>query len=113
MERDMADVRPRSGVPGAPSPDPRSVRNAWKQARLAAIRKSMEMPRVRVLPASEEIRRVPKHPRGMPFREHGSVEWPLDTFTHKRIAEGSITVESVEPRQERSTHATPHAPSQS
>jgi hypothetical protein len=83
-------------MPAAPAPDPRATRNAWKQARLEAIRKSMEIPRVRVTPASEEIRRALRHPRGMPFRETGSVEWPLDTFTQKRINEGSITIEPID-----------------
>jgi hypothetical protein len=99
----MADVRPRAPMPAAPAPDPRATRNAWKQARLEAIRKSMEMPRVRVTPANEDIRRVLRHPHGMPFRETGSVEWPLDKFTQKRINEGAITAEPV--NAEKPAHA--------
>jgi hypothetical protein len=80
---------------GAPSPDPRATRNTWKKERWAGIKKAIEPQRVRVTPATEEIRRVLTHPRGMPFRETGSVEWPLDSFTHKRIRDGSITAEPV------------------
>jgi hypothetical protein len=88
-------------VPASPSPDPRATRNAAKQARLEAIRKGKEVPRVRVLPANEDIRRVLKHPRGMAFRSTGSVDWPLDKYTQRRIADGSVTVEEKkqEPQQ--------------
>jgi hypothetical protein len=48
--------------------------------------------RVRVEPVNEEQRHVLKHPNGMAFRDTGSVEWPLDRFTHRRIREGSIKV---------------------
>jgi hypothetical protein len=79
-------------VPASPNPDPRATRNAAKQARLQAIRKSKEIPRVHVLPANEDIRRVLKHPRGMAFRSSGAVDWPLDKYTQRRIADGSVTV---------------------
>ena len=87
----MADARPRAGIQGAPMPDPRSTRNTWHKERLATIRKRHEAPRVRVAPATEEIRRVLRHPHGMAFRSTGSVEWPMDSFTYNRIKEGSIT----------------------
>jgi hypothetical protein len=48
---------------------------------------------VRVVPATDELRRVLKHPNGMAFRSSGSVEWPLDKFTQRRIADGSVKVE--------------------
>ncbi|HEY2678640.1 MAG TPA: hypothetical protein VGI65_16835 [Steroidobacteraceae bacterium] len=79
-------------VPASPNPDPRATRNTAKQARLQAIRKSKEIPRVHVLPANEDIRRVLKHPRGMAFRSTGPVDWPLDKYTQRRIADGSVTV---------------------
>ena len=63
------------------------------QARVAAIRKTMTVPRVRVVPANDDVRRVLRHPRGMRFRSTGSVEWPLDSFTQRRINEGAITIE--------------------
>jgi hypothetical protein len=48
--------------------------------------------RVRVEPATEELRHVLKHPNGMAFRAQGSVEWPLDRFTQRRLADGSIRI---------------------
>lgn len=48
--------------------------------------------RVRVEPVKEEQRHVLVHPNGMAFRATGSVEWPLDRFTHRRLREGSIKI---------------------
>jgi hypothetical protein len=67
-----------------------------------------------VLPASEELRRVLKHPNGMAFRSSGSVEWPDDKFTQRRIADGSITIEkkdesSDKPAQDKPAPRT-HSP---
>jgi hypothetical protein len=77
----------------APSPDPRATRVAAKKLRLDAVRESHTIPRVRVLPATEVIRRTIKHPRGMRFRTTGSVEWPNDSFTQRRLADGTVTIE--------------------
>jgi hypothetical protein len=54
---------------------------------------------VRVQPANDELRVALKHPRGIKFPESGSVEWPLDRFTKRRIADGSITVASQPSRR--------------
>ena len=80
-------------IQGAPIPDPRVTRNALRRARLKAIAAGRQLPRVRVLPANDDLRRVLKHPRGMRFRSTGSVEWPFDKFTQRRLREGSITIE--------------------
>jgi len=78
--------------------------------RLKAIADNKRIPRVRVEPASEELRRVLRHPNGMAFRKEGSVEWPMDRFTRRRIAEGSIkVVESAEGRRERHQARREHA----
>jgi hypothetical protein len=70
--------------------------------RLRAVAEARKIPRVRVEPTSEEFRRAIRHPNGMSFRPQGSVEWPNDRFTQRRIAEGSIRiVEAAEGRQER------------
>jgi hypothetical protein len=101
----MADARPRAGIQGAPMPDPRSTRNAWHKEPLAAIRRRHQAPRIRVTPATEEIRRVLRHPRGMAFRSSGSVEWPMDSFTSRRLRDGDIT--KAEDRPE-TNHQHPH-----
>jgi hypothetical protein len=62
------------------------------------IREASAMPRVRVLPANAEMRRLLKHqPGGIGFRAEGSVEWPLDNFTRRCLADGSITLVSRRP----------------
>ncbi len=68
------------------------------------------MPRVRVLPANDDLRRVLKHPNGMAFRSAGSVEWPLDKFTQRRIADGSITIEKKDEKKEDEKNEAKSAP---
>jgi hypothetical protein len=53
-------------------------------------------PRIRVWPANESVRKVIFHPAGkIRFAEtlEESVEWPYDTFTRRRIADGDILLE--------------------
>lgn len=58
---------------------------------------------VRVQAKNDDIRRVLKHgitKVGFPA-SGGSVEWPNDTFTKRRIADGDVTIEQlVEPQAE-------------
>jgi hypothetical protein len=66
-------------------------------------------PPVRVNPRDEDLRRVLKHPSGIAFPATGSVEWPNDRFTRKRIADGSVTVAELKQdhasySQQRATH---------
>ena len=44
---------------------------------------------VRVEPTNEEYRKTLKHGR-TGFPSSGSAEWPYDTFTKRRIADGSV-----------------------
>jgi hypothetical protein len=60
-------------------------------AALAAEKKKARV-RVRVEPTREALRHVLQHPNGMAFRAQGSVEWPLDRFTQRRLDDGSIRV---------------------
>jgi hypothetical protein len=53
----------------------------------------MTLPRVRVLPRDDDMRRILKHPSGLGFRSSGSIEWPLDKWTQRRLREGAITLE--------------------
>jgi len=48
---------------------------------------------VRVTPRDENIRKLLRHPlRGRGFPSTGSVEWPLDTFTRRRLRDGDVTL---------------------
>ena len=51
------------------------------------------VPTVRVVPTSDALRRVLMHPSGRKLRATGSTEWPMDKFTARRLAEGSIKIE--------------------
>lgn len=64
-----------------------------RKERQEFARKALTPRRVRVSPRDDEMRRLMKHPRAGGFRETGSAEWPLDTFTKRRIREGSVTLE--------------------
>jgi hypothetical protein len=83
----------------------RQKRIAARQERLRS--RLQPPPAVRVEPANDDLRRVLRHPRGLGFAETGSIEWPLDRFTKRRIADGSITVAADSPRQER--HQAAHS----
>lgn len=58
---------------------------------LAATKKEGQG-RVRVEPTNEALRHVLQHPNGMRFRAQGTVEWPWDRFTQRRLRDGSIRV---------------------
>jgi hypothetical protein len=87
----------------ASAPTERQKRIQARKDRIAALIPKVE--RVRVNPASDDIRRAIRHPSGPRFPESGSVEWPLDTFTKRRIAEGSVTRDE-ERRDERRSRVT-------
>ena len=77
------------------------------RARIERVRKMRPPQGIRVEPKNEDIRRVLKHPRGMiGFRSEGSIEWPNDTFTHRRIRDGDVIV--VKPKA--AAPAAPAAP---
>jgi hypothetical protein len=50
---------------------------------------------VNVIPKNDTIRKLIKHPVAGAFRSEGSSNWPDDTFTHRRLADGDITLEEV------------------
>ena len=70
------------------------------RARMARLRQLHTRPGVRVEPAgdptgrnqwtAEDMRRLLKHPKAGGFRSEGSIEWPDDDFTRRRIREGSL-----------------------
>jgi len=69
--------------------------------------------RVRVTPATDDIRRVLTHPsNGTKFPESGSVEWPLDNFTKRRLRDGSVVREQAQPQPAREQPRKP-APARS
>ena len=68
-------------------------------------------PGIRVEPVNDDMRRLLKHPKAGHFRSEGSMEWPDDTFTHRRLRDGDIKVtEKVEEKvEEKAEQPPPHA----
>jgi hypothetical protein len=61
--------------------------------RLARMRAMVPDQTVRVNPRDDNMRKLLRHPlRGRGFPSTGSVEWPLDTFTRRRLRDGDVTL---------------------
>jgi len=84
-------------APSSPAPIPAAgnTQNMRKRMRLAALAEANRLPRARVLPTSDAIRATLRHANGVAFRDTGSVEWPYDKFTQCRVADGSVTIETM------------------
>lgn len=49
---------------------------------------------MKVWPKNDDVRRLITHPHGnIAFRAEGPSDWPDDSFTHRRIADGDVTTE--------------------
>ena len=75
------------------------------QQRLARIKVPGKRPGIRVEPRDDDMRRLLKHPSGIRFRPEGSVEWPDDQFTQRRIRDGSVKVVESPHEVEKSHHS--------
>ena len=68
------------------------------QQRIDAMRERLGTGTVKVLAANETFRRVLRHPSGnLRFQSKidQAVEWPKDSYTRRRIAEGAVYVEGT------------------
>jgi hypothetical protein len=64
--------------------------------RKARARQAAPSGRVRVLPRDETIRKHIVHwPTRIAFPATGSVEWPNDRFTQRRVRDGDVTIEEA------------------
>ena len=71
-----------------------------RKARMSTFVPPGRETRVRVNPATDDIRKHIKHPSGnIKFPESGSADWPLDSFTKRRLREGSVTREGGEQKK--------------
>jgi hypothetical protein len=59
---------------------------------------------VKVVPKNDDIRKLLKHPVAGAMRAEGSSDWPDDSFTARRIADGDVTVEQA-PQSEQALQA--------
>jgi hypothetical protein len=71
------------------------------------LRKLHSKPGVRVEPANADMRRLLKHPRAGGFRSEGSMEWPDDTFTGRRLRDGDIKLVTAAKPTTQPTHPKP------
>lgn len=75
------------------------------KARIQRVKDMRKVDGVRVEPCdgdgftADQMRRLLKHPKAGGFRSQGSIEWPNDTYTNRRLREGSVRI--VEGRQEK------------
>jgi hypothetical protein len=91
-----------------------SVRKQRQLMRMAMVKQGKEVARVRIAPCNETARANIKHPRAGAFRSTGNNEWPDDTFTRRRIREGTVKLEAARDRSqekptEKTTTAAPEA----
>ena len=77
--------------------------------RVGRVKVPAHRPGIRVEPRDDDMRRLLKHPNGVRFRSEGSIEWPDDQFTHRRIADGTVkVVEGQQQSQHHARHAKKH-----
>lgn len=88
----------------------KSVRFKRRMERVERTESATAFLGVRVLPKDDEMRKVLVHPgNNAAFPEHGSVEWPLDQFTLRRLRDGDVTLDASHPQQFRQAPTVRHA----
>lgn len=77
--------------------NPRQVIRDERMARLKRINDDGRPAMVKVYAGSEDMRRLLRHANGTRFRAamDQPVEWPNDSFTARRLAEGSIRLDGA------------------
>jgi hypothetical protein len=85
-----------------------SIRHQKQHERMQRIRESRRVPRVRVLPRDDDVRKhIAHYPTGVGFPAEGSVEWPYDNFTKRRIRDGAVTIDTQTGEQRDALRAKP------
>ena len=82
--------------------DPIAIRKKAIEARKAMLASRMpKRERIRVTPASDDVRRSLRHPDagGFPV-SGGAADWPLDRFTRRRLLDKSVTAAKPEAKPE-------------
>jgi len=86
-------------------------RKEARDARLREIKSGAAVPTVKVVPSKEEYRKYLKHGvTGVGFTEQGSVEWPNDQFTKRRIRDGSVALEQDQDKGAKAGSPKPSSP---
>jgi hypothetical protein len=85
-----------------------SLRGLPIDQRIERMQKANMQKTVRVTPVNDVMRNVLAHPRAGHFPAEGSMEWPDDGFTLRRIQDGDVTVEKTEGEGEPHEGEHPH-----
>jgi hypothetical protein len=109
----MVDIKTTGLGPGTSQERaPEHMRNKRRHRRLQILKDARaEHGGIRVVPTDEKLRGVLKHPNGTKFRSKGSIEWPNDRFTQRRLRDGSVKIEAK--KQEAKAEAPATAPARS
>jgi hypothetical protein len=83
-----------------------SLRGLRTKERMEKMRAQVP-PGIPVVPANDDGRRLLKHPKGGGFPKEGSATWPNDTFTRRRLADGSIRREGEKREPDKSEQRRP------
>lgn len=78
-----------------------SLRGLSIDQRMEKMREANKPKTVRVTPVNDEMRRVLAHPQTGYFPAEGSMEWPDDGFTLRRIQDGDVKVEEEQRQEEK------------
>lgn len=80
-----------------------------QREKVQRMQKLHQRPGIRVTPKNDDMRRLLKHPRAGAFRSEGSMEWPDDSFTHRRLRDGDIKREEkkTEEKSDQAHHRSP------
>jgi hypothetical protein len=73
------------------------------KARIQRVKDMKRLEGVRVEPSDDTMRRLLKHPTAGGFRSSGDIEWPNDTFTKRRLKEGSVKLVEEKKGEQTST----------
>jgi hypothetical protein len=84
------------------------------KARIQRVKNMKRVEAVRVEPqggegyTADDMRRLLKHPTAGGFRQEGSIEWPYDNFTKKRIRDGTVKLVENRKSEGHSSHHRRH-----
>jgi hypothetical protein len=87
----------------------RGLRMPERMEKIREANKAM-VKTVSVSPVNDDMRRVLKHPRAGGFPKTGSVVWPDDRFTQRRINDGDITRDSDKKTENREQRRVANKP---
>lgn len=66
---------------------------------------------MQVWPKNDQMRKILVHPEGkVAFHDEGPIDWPDDSFTHRRIMDGDVTTQEPTKEELKAASMTKKAP---